>query len=53
MNENNLEKNDIINVVIKNEMILCDWYDILCKIVLCDVIKMRLNIIDVGWYNMI
>ena len=51
MNENNLEKNDTTNVVIKNEMTSRDRYDILRKIASRDVTKMRSNITDVGWYN--
>ena len=52
MNENNLEKNDTTNVVIKNEMTSRDRYDIpLRKIASHDVTKMRSNITDVGWYN--
>ena len=48
MNENNLEKNDTTNVVIKNEMTSRDRYDILRKIASHDVTKMRSNITDVG-----
>ena len=51
MNENNLEKNDTTNVVIKNEMTSRDRHDILRKIASHDVTKMRSNITDVGWYN--
>ena len=52
MNENNLEKNDTKNAVIKNEMTSRDRYDIpLRKIASRDVTKMRSNITDVGWYN--
>ena len=49
MNENNLEKNDTTNAVIKNEMTSRDRYDIpLRKIASHDVTKMRSNITDVG-----
>ena len=47
MNENNLEKNDTTNAVIKNEMTSRDRYDIpLRKIASRDVTKMRSNITD-------